>query len=156
AVLGFALRASVLNNKVSEGKQILDLVQKTFPENSLEILVQLVQQLRSQLEALRRQGASAREQLKRTVASFSAFLDELTRQQGKTAKPEMTLFWGQSYSSLDKHAQAAELFNTIQPEAPPALYHLARILYVRELRLGKDFAKADAALTEILASEWGK
>ena len=129
---------------------------KTFPENSLEILVQLIQQLRSQLEDLRQQGAPARAQLKKTVTNFSTFLDELTKQQEKNAKPEMTLFLGQSYSSLDKHGKAAKLFSTIKEDAPPANYHWARILYVRELRLGKDFSKAEAALQDILASDWGK
>src|SRR5439155_2609883 len=94
AVLGFALRASVQDNKVDQGKQILDLMQKTFPENSLEILVGLVQQLKSQIDDLRQQGAPASGQLKKTVTSFSMFLDELTKQQEKDVKPEMTLFLG--------------------------------------------------------------
>src|SRR5207245_10937126 len=84
------------------------------------------------------------------------FLDELTKQQEKDAKPEMTLFLGQSYSSLDMHAKSAELLSTIKEDAPPALYHLARVLYARELRLGKDFPRAEAALTDILARDWGK
>jgi hypothetical protein len=156
AVLGLALRASVQDNHVDQGKAILELLQQTFPENSFEILVQLIQQLRTALQELRQQGAPAREQLNKTVASFSTFLDELTKQQQKNAKPDMLLFLGQSYSSLDKHDRAAELLNTIQPDAPPALYHLARVLYVRELRLAKDYSKAEATLKEILASDWGK
>ncbi len=156
AVLGFALRASVQDNQVDQGKRILDLLQKTFPENSLEVLVQLVQQLKSQIEELRQQGTPASAQLKKTVTNFSTFLDELTRQQEKHAKPEMALFLGQSYSSLDKHDKSAELFSTIKEDAPPALYHLARVLYARELRLGKDFSRAEAALEAILASDWGK
>jgi len=91
----------------------------------------------------------AREQLRKTIASFSSFLDELTKQQEKTAKPEMILFLGQSYSSLDKHERAAALLTTIGADAPPALYHLARVLYVRELRLAKNFSKAEAVLQEI-------
>ena len=130
AVLGLALRASVQDNQVDQGKAILELLQQTFPENSFEILVQLIQQLRTTLEELRQQGTPAREQLKKTVANFSTFLDELTKQQQKSAQPEMLLFLGQSYSSLDKHERAAEILNTIQPAAPPALYHLARVLSV--------------------------
>src|SRR5205823_11144005 len=98
----------------------------------------------------------ASEQLQKTIANFSTFLDELTKQEQRNAKPEVTLFLAQSYSSLDKHERAAELLDRITKDAPPALYHLARVLYVRELRLGKNFAKADAALTDIMASEWGK
>ncbi|HLJ93225.1 MAG TPA: hypothetical protein VKU02_08555 [Gemmataceae bacterium] len=156
ALLAFALRASVGANKIEQGKQILDLVQKTFPENSQETLAQLVQQLRSHIDDLRRQGTPAREQLEQTVTNFSLFLAELAKQHEKSAKPEMTLFLGQSYSSLDQHGKAAELFRSIPPEAPPALSHWARILYVRELRLGKEFAKAEAALKELSATDWGK
>jgi hypothetical protein len=156
AVLGLAFRASVEDNQTDQGKQILDLLRKLFPEESLENLAQLVGQLRVHLQELRRQGPSAGEQVKKTVAGFSAFLDQLRRQQEKNPKPEIALFLGQSYSSLDRHKQAAELFREIKQDAPPALYHLARVLYARELRLGKDFARATAALQEILASEWGK
>jgi hypothetical protein len=156
AVLGLAVRANVQDNQLDQGKQILELLQKSFPENSLEILVQLVQQLRLHLQELRQQGAPASAQLAKTVAHFSSFLDELAKQQQKNARPEILLFLGQSYSSLDKHERAGELFDSIKGDGPPALYHLARILYVRELRLGKDFSKAEAVLKDILASDWGK
>jgi hypothetical protein len=155
-VLGLALRASVQDNQADQGKQILDILQKIFPESSLENLVQLVQQLQIHLQELRRQGPAARDQLKKTIAGFSTFLDELSKQHAKNPKPEITLFLGQSYSSLDQHKRAAELFNGVKEDAPPALYHLARVLYARELRLAKDFAGAGAVVHEILASEWGK
>jgi hypothetical protein len=155
AVLGLALRASVQDNRVDQGKEILDILQKMFPENALEDLVLLVQQVQIHLESLRRQGPSAAEQRKKTVASFTAFLDELRKQQAKNPKPEITLFLGQSYSSLDQHKRAAELFNGITRDAPPALCHLARVLYARELRLGKDFTNAADVLQEIRATEWG-
>src|SRR5262249_54030214 len=95
AVLGLALRANVQDNKVDEGQQILDLLQKTFPEESLHALVQLVGQLRIHLQQLRRQGPQANEQLQKTIANFSTFLDELTKQEQKNAKPEVTLFLAQ-------------------------------------------------------------
>jgi hypothetical protein len=155
AVLGLALRASVQDNQADQGKQILDLMQKVFPETSTENLVQLVQQLQIHVQNLRRQGPSAAERLRKTVASFSGFLDELGKQPERNSKPEITLVLGQSYSSLDQHERAAALFNGIQADAPPALYHLARVLYARELRLGKDFARAAAVLQEILDSDWG-
>jgi hypothetical protein len=155
-LLGLALRANVQDNKVDEGKQILDLLQKTFPEESLDTLVQFVAQLRVHLQQLRQQGPQAREQLQKTIANFSTFLDELTKQEQKNAKAEVTLFLAQSYSSLDKHERAAELVDTIKTDAPPALYHLARVFFVRELRLGKNFRKAEAAMKDVLASDWGK
>src|SRR5262249_53557432 len=54
------------------------------------------------------------------------------------------------------HGKAAELFGMIKEDAPPALYHSARILCARELRLGKDFSGAERALKDISATDWGK
>jgi hypothetical protein len=166
ALLGLALRASVQDNKLDAGREILDLLQKAFPENSLDSLVQLVQQLRDQIQHLRQQGESAKAQLDKTVANFSTFLDELTKQQEKNPRPQVLLFLTQSYSSLDKHTRAAELANRIaEPKTPEGkkepdprevqIYRVARILYARELRLDKEFQKADLILKEIQSAPWG-
>ena len=100
AVLGLALRANVQDNQVDQGKAILELLQQTFPENSFEILVQLIQQLRTTLQDLRQQGTPAREQLKKTVANFSTFLDELTKQQQKSTNRKCCSFWGRVTPAL--------------------------------------------------------
>src|SRR5207248_10769160 len=76
-LLGYALRANVQDNKVVQGKEILDLLEKTFPDNSQEILVSLVGQLREQIKELREKGDSAKEQLEKTKGNFSTFLGEL-------------------------------------------------------------------------------
>ena len=156
ALLVLALRAGVQDRDMDHSRQIFEVLQKTFPESSLDMLVQLVQQIQIQLEELRLRGAGSGEELTKTVTSFSAFLDQLSRQQDKNPKPEITLFLGQSYSILDKHDRAAALLDTITEDAPPAVYHSARVWYARELRLSKEFAKAEAVLATILASDWGK
>jgi len=166
-VLGLALRASVQDNLTDRGREILELLQKSFPDNSLDIMVQFVKQLNAQIQQLKAQGAAAQEKLDKMVKSFSAFLDVLARQQEMNPKAELMLFLAQSYSTLDNHQRAAELANKIEEPKPQGdkkeldpklvqLYHFARILLVRELRLGKEFAKADLILQEILATKWGQ
>jgi TolA-binding protein len=172
-VLGLALRANVQDNQVIHGKEILDLLQRTFPDNSIDILVQFVRQLNAQIKELRARGEPARKQLDQTIASVSTFLDVLAKQQEKSPNPELTLFLAQSYSSLDNHARAAELASKISEPGPDPVrkeidpkalgfYRAARTLVIRELRLAaaaspeKDFSKAEAALKEVLRTPWGK
>jgi hypothetical protein len=167
AALVLALRASVQDNKESQGLEILELLKKSFPANSSEIMVQFVQQLNQQMQQLQRQGESARSQLEKTVASFSRFLDVLARQQENAAKSDMTLFLAQSYSGLGNHVRAAELANQIGAPKPSAdgkapearelqLYRLARLLVLREHRLSREFDKADVVLKEVAETPWGK
>jgi tetratricopeptide (TPR) repeat protein len=166
AVLGLDLRASVQDNLTDRGREILDLLQKTFPENSLDILVLFVKQLNLQIQQLKAQGESAQGKLDKTVKSFSAFLDVLAKQQDKKPNPELLLFLAQSYSTLDNHGKAAELASKTEEPQPEGdkkeidprklqFYYLGRLLLVRELRLGQEFAKADLVLKEILGSKWG-
>jgi hypothetical protein len=166
-VLGLAIRSNVQDNQLDRAKEIMDLAEKTFPDNSIEILVQLVQELREQVQQLRKQGDSAKEQLDKTIANFTTFLDQLTAQQQKSPKPEITLFLAQSYSSLDNHKKAAELLSKIPAPKPPEegkpppdpkaqqVYNAAQILNVRELRLAKEFDQASSAVTELLKG-WGQ
>ncbi len=167
ALLGLDLRANVQDNKIDRGKDILELSDKIFPENSMDILVQLVQQLQVQIQQLRKQGDSAKAQLDKLLASLSTFLDQLAQQQEKKPKPEVLLFLAQSYSSLDNHNRAVELLNKF-PEPKPAegkteadpkqiqLYRAARLLLVRELRLNQEFDKAKILLQDLRAAPWGK
>jgi tetratricopeptide (TPR) repeat protein len=167
ALLGLALRANVQEGKTERAQEILDLLQKSFPENSLDILIQFVAQLRTQMAKLHQQGPAAKPRVDQTVASFSAFLDQLAKQQGIAARPEVILFLAQSYSSLDKHDRAAELAGKI-PEPQPApgmkdpdpkqvqVYHSGQLLRARELRLNQDFPKAETELKAIQQTKWGQ
>src|SRR5262249_48891201 len=133
-------------------------------EGSTSVLLQLAQQLRDQIEELRKQGDKAKEQLNKTVLSFSSFLDDLAKQDKLST--ETLLFLSQSYASLDQHGKAAALLQKIpEPKGagdkPPEAklvtqYHGSRLLYARQLRLDKKYAQADAALKEIRKTDWGK
>ena len=118
AVLGLDLRASIQDSMTERGREILDVLQKTFPENSLDILVLLVKQLNVQIQQLKAQGESAKPQLEKLVKSFATFLDVLARQQEKDSKAELLLFLAQSYSTLDNHSRAAELAGKIEQPKP--------------------------------------
>jgi TolA-binding protein len=166
AVLASALRANVQDSKLDQGKAILDLLQQKFPENSQEIMVEFIQQLQEQIHQLRQQGEAAKPQLEKTVGNFSAFLEELAKQQEMTPRPDILLFLSQSYASLDNHVRAAELANKVEEPRPASgkaevdpkqmqQYERARLVFVRELRLSKDFDKAAAALSAIQSTPWG-
>jgi hypothetical protein len=167
AIVGLALRADVQDAKMARAKDMLEFLQKTFPDDALKILIQFVQQLNSQVQQLRDRGEPAKKDLERTVANFSAFLGELSKQQEKNPKPELLLFLVSSYSSLGEHKTAAKLAEqipepklvagkeTTDPKVVQS-YHLSRILQVRELRLAKDFAAAESTLKWILATPWGQ
>lgn len=170
ALLGLAVRANVQDNKIDKAREILDALQKSSPQNYLEILKQLVLHLRVQIQELRGKGESVKAQLEQTVSNFSTFLDQLAKQQEKSPQPEMLLFLAQSYSSLDNHKRAAELLE--QVAEPPAtadkpadpkdvqVYRAARILAARELRLDKQYDKAQTVLNGILGTPdkpgWGQ
>jgi tetratricopeptide (TPR) repeat protein/TolA-binding protein len=166
-LLGLALRASVQDNKSDQAREILELAQTAFPENSLEMLVELVQQLRDQIVQLRQQGDAARAQLDKITTSFSAFLEVLGKQEEKDPKPNLLLFLAQSYSSLDRHDLAADLAAKIAEPKPAAgnkepdakqlqIYYFAQILQARELRLNGQFDEAQKALERIQQAPWGK
>lgn len=162
ALLGLALRANVQDNKINEARELVGLLQQFSPEQSREILKRLVQQLRLQVLSLREKGDAVKADLDRTVTNFTAFLDQLAKQQEQKPNAEMTLFIAQSYSSLDNHRRAAELVEKVSPPAdekdpkPVQVYRAARILAAREYRLDKQYDKADALLQGTQASVGGK
>jgi hypothetical protein len=173
-VMVLALQASVQESNTERAQALLDRLQKADADNLLEggiagILVQLVQQLKEQVQDLRqRKGPDAAEHLQKTVVSFIAFLDRLAEQKNLTT--EVKLFLAQSYASLDRHAEAARQLAGVEPPVAAAgkeveprqvqLYRGARLLYLRELRLSKKFDEAQRVLDEILGTPkspgWGQ
>ena len=175
-MLGLALRADVQQGNKDQAKAILDLLQKkgagSFEGGATAILVDLVQQLKSQVDDLRKKGKPAEAQLQQTIKSFSEFLDELAKRPPKTLTPEIVRFLAFSYASLDEHAKAADLLKQIPKPGPShaadkdkraredqekaANYHSVRLLYCRELRLSKQFDDAARVLKEVMATGLGK
>jgi hypothetical protein len=175
ALLGLALRANVQEGNNKAAQEVLDLLQKQAGDlegGATVILVDLVQQLKGQIEELKQKGPGAEAELKKTTASFSSFLDSLASQPAKDLKPEVIRFLAFSYAGLDQHAKAAELLAKVpkpEPSKNPdpatkaaedqrneALHQDVRLLYARELRLAKQFDEADKVLKEMLATEQGK
>jgi hypothetical protein len=160
ALLGLALCANVQDNRVIRGKEILDLLQKAFPDNYLDVLVQSLQRLRLRVEQLRDKGPSAKPDLEKTTAHLKTFLNDMVKEQEKKAKPDILLFLAQSYSTLEDHKQAAKLASLVpqpQPREGKAepdpqqlqLYQVSRVLYGRELRLSKQYKEAETVLKGI-------
>jgi hypothetical protein len=167
ALLGLALRANMQGDRISRGLEVLRLLQEAFPQNSAESVIPVVQQLNHRLQRERQQGEPAKQESEKTMATLSIFLEEWSRLQEKSPAPDVVLFLAGIYSSLDDHQKAAEWANRIdEPRPAPGmqvadpkevqLYHVARLLYVRELRLAKEFEKAASALKTIQSAPWGQ
>jgi TolA-binding protein len=170
-LLSLALRANVQDNKMDRAKDILDLLQASDPDNAVDTLRDLLRQLSVQIQDLRQKGDVAKEQLNRTVSSFGVFLDVLAKQQEKTPDAGRMLFLADGYALLDKHDTAAQLLKQVpeplaegdakEPDPKKVqLYRAVRILYVRELRLARQFAEAAAELDHLTGTadkpRWGQ
>src|SRR2546427_4842895 len=82
-ILGLALRADVQKGKIDEAKAVLALLRRLSGEqdalgaNPAAVLRTLVTELKVQVRDLKKAGDQAK--LDKTVANFSAFLDELAK-----------------------------------------------------------------------------
>jgi hypothetical protein len=95
-LLELALRADVQKNNRAGAREVLDLLQRIAGDTKLtggptgikptEILVRLVLQLKAQVQELRAKGKPAEAALAQTVANFSAFLDDMTKDLDKLTK----------------------------------------------------------------------
>jgi hypothetical protein len=161
-LLGLALRANVRVGKTKQAKEVLDLLLAKSSDNlqgTAAILGALIQQLQEQIKELRDKGEPAQAELEKTIASFTTFLDELAKQPDKLNQ-DLIRFLAFGYASLEKHEEAAGLLAKIpepdgKDEQKVAFYHGVRLMYVRELRMGKQFDKAWEEMKKILNS-WGK
>jgi hypothetical protein len=169
ALIGLALRAHLQDKQLDKANEVLKVLQKSIDEGGgkddggVGVLESIAQLIQGQVTELRNKGDT--EGVGKAIDGFAAFLDELVKQQ-KTMTPELARILGMCYASLEKHGQAIELLEKItEPKAvggkepEPALvenYRAARILYIRELRQDKKLDKAEAALKDVLKTDWGK
>ncbi|MBM4072898.1 MAG: hypothetical protein FJ271_28815 [Planctomycetes bacterium] len=116
-VLGLALRANVQKGNVNDAREILSLVTRLsgtegeLPVDPAKVLRNLVQELEVQVEALKL--AKDAEKLKKTMANFSAFVDELAKNLNAKSPPADFFLVARCYGSLDQHAKSAELYAKI-------------------------------------------
>jgi hypothetical protein len=162
SMLGLGLRAAVRANQREQAQDILNvLLQKSAGglEGASAILTELVSQLKGHIEELRAKGPAAKAELDATVASFTAFLDQLARQPPEKMSPDLIRFLAFSYASLDRHLEAAQLLGKIpEPAAGDGekeqFYHAVRLLYIRELRQSTQYEEAKKEVLKALNS-WG-
>jgi hypothetical protein len=117
-LLGLALRSYVQIGKIDDARAALKLLERlTGVEGEVradptEVLRALVQELEIQVRALQKANDTAK--LKVTVTNFSAFVDELAKNPGKTAlKPADYFFLARCYDSIAQHCKAAELYGKV-------------------------------------------
>jgi len=158
-ILLLALRAGIQENQTAAARQLLDTLRKATADKAdllNERLLQVVTLLKQDAEALKGKSGGGRDQLEKGLV---AFLDDLAAPE-RLSVPETRLFVAQAYSNLERHDKAAALLKAF-PAAKEAddqaqqTARYAQLLYVRELRLSKDFKAAKAALQPIV-SGWGK
>ncbi len=137
-VLGLALRASVQKGKVDDARDILKLLERlTGPEGEITldpaaVLKGLIQEMEKQVEVLKKAGDV--EKLKKTVASFTSFVDDLAKSAGqKKLQPADYFFLARCYDSLDQHCKAAPLYGKIA----------APMFLGRKLNKGEDFKEQE-------------
>jgi hypothetical protein len=169
-IFGLALRVNVRQGQTKRAQEILELLLNRKAQGELEgtaaVLGDLVLQLRGQIEELRQQGKAATEELAKTVASLTAFLDEVSKQPEEKLTPELVRFLAFSYGGLQKHQEAAALLERIRipktdaqdkngDQEKLAQYRGMQIMLVRELRLSKQYDQARDKLKALLGSSWG-
>ena len=162
-LLGLALRANVMENNLKRAQEVLQVLQSYADGDkgavkTEAILQPIVLMMSRQVEELR--GKGRKEELDRTVQSFSEFLDLLRKEQ-KQPSPEFQYVLGQSYLGLGRYAEAAAVLESIPApadgdERAARLYHAARLLHVKALREANKLDEADKALKAVLAEPWGK
>ncbi|MBY0527751.1 MAG: hypothetical protein K2R98_30415 [Gemmataceae bacterium] len=167
-----ALRACVMIGNNARARVIMtqDLPNAMGTKNvDPQVYVQLVAQLKKQIDELRAKGDKPK--LDKLILNFTNFLNAMSDELGKQSKPDPVLifFVANAYSSLgvpELHVKAAELVGKIpEPKAEPPkkvepqqekMYHAARLMYAKELRLGKKYPESRKVIGEILTKDWGK
>jgi hypothetical protein len=155
-VLFLYLKACLLDGKIDDARTALEMIQGGGGfENQGQVLASLVKDISDHIKELAKQGAPKKEEHDKAVANYAAFLDALAKQDLGKIKPELLRFLSQSYSSLNRHDQAALLLSKVQ-EPPPGskaedykAYRFTRLMLAHEYRLAKNYAEADKVLKEL-------
>lgn len=167
-VIVLALRGSVQDGKIDRAKTLLDLLQlaKSETEDTTQILQQLVNTIRVQIDGLKAEKKA--EEAASLVKSFSEFIETVAKQvSGQTVKtPEderklnaMKLFLARGFGGVENYPKAIELLDGIlekmpEPKTEDQSKFKLQVQYAlaHNARLGTDFKKADALLTELIGT----
>jgi len=182
SLLVLALRSKVQEGNTKQAQEVFDVLKNTssyFEGGATGVLLEIVAQLKAQIGELETAAAmdpAKKEELNKILSGFTTFLDKLA-EQPVTLSEDLIGFVTNSYSGMKKHKKAAEMLAKIPtPQPAPAnpndksedkdkreqedrrkeaFYHHVRLMYVRELRLDKQFDKASAEIKKIVAG-WGR
>jgi len=143
-ILGLGLRAYVAKKDIKSALELLDVLQKQGAEEGsigglTELLRDLGRQIRNQIDLLEQQGEGAQEQLEQTRQNFRDFLAHL--ETNDNLPPDLRLWVGTSYISLNDHAKAASVFASFKEPAANAapevrqIFNQSQYLRVRSARL---------------------
>ncbi|MCS6852592.1 MAG: hypothetical protein NZ700_15660 [Gemmataceae bacterium] len=124
AVVVLAIRAYVQEGKTDEALRLLELLQQAAADDqesggAATIFLQVIQELKNQIEELQQKGNAGEEQLAKAKASILAFLNSVSK--AKNLAPDTVLYLANSYANLGQSDQAAALLDRIEPppkEAP--------------------------------------
>ena len=169
-ILGLGLRAYVAKKDVESAIALLDVLQKKGAEEGsigglAELLRDLGRQIKNQIDLLEQQGEGAKDQLQQTRDNFRVFLSKL--EGDEKLPPDLRLWVGTSYVSLDDHQKAAAVFNSFKDPVRNAarelrqVFNQSQFLKLRSMRLGaaaetnkdkrkKGFEDTDRALKEMM------
>jgi hypothetical protein len=170
SLISLVVKADTLLNKLDRtglALQAMKQVSGAGGGGSASVLNLLSDVMRDQIAESRKKNDA--DSLKKLQDGFAKILTDLAKQEANPT-PEFNYLLARGYSSLGMHDKAAALLDAVQEPKPkpgekevekPALelYHSTRILYIRSLRLSKDYDKAKAKLEEIMGDAkkpgWG-
>jgi hypothetical protein len=171
--LGLALRAHLQQNDSTRARTYLALLRQLRGEDGqatdlAEVLGSLADEVQDQLREFRERKDQAG--VRRTVQNLSVILDELSKEMDDLSRDpdkrpvylKTMQFVADTYASLDRHADAARLYQKYPepgPKAPPREvqnYWYLQVMSARHLRLGRDFAAARKVLDRVAADPQGR
>ncbi len=163
ALLGMDLRANVQLGRLERVEPVLKALQSLSAEGddqggTAKVLQTLAVVIRQQVDELNAKGDQ--ENKEKAVGSFTKVLDKVAEQPDKLdAKSRLLL--AQCYANMENHRRAAELLERAAASGKGGTPEEkgTQLLYARELRLGKELAKAGKVLADIVgtpkAPGWG-
>lgn len=167
-LLGLAMQARIREGSVDKVAELLDVLKKLGGSlaNSAGTLTALIDGVRPQIDALRREGKAA--EADALMTGIGTILDKVAAEPD--VKPPTIIVLAQGLNSIGNHDKAVEFLKKIAAPADATLmkkrpndipaeadqlavlrYRNAQLEMVRAYRQGKKFAEADAILKDAVA-----
>jgi hypothetical protein len=151
------ISAFIQDKKADRANELLGLLEKTGGslESTVEVMKPISTGVRAQIDDLTKAGNKAEADGLR--AAFAEFLDKLRGDDPGKLSNGVIVFLGQGYAAVDRHARAAELYETLlgKPNLEPVKKREYQFLQARAYRQAGDkegFEKATALMKEIVGN----